>query len=311
MSQPFSKFAILFLLSPLFLAACSANQIAATPTQGTLAELIPYQTETPSLAATSPSDIDISLPTPTPTTYTVVSGDTFFSIAANLEISFDALIAANPGVNPRLLIPGTTLLLPSASGTEQTGLSTPTPVGVTVGHTKCYASTASELWCFVTVQNPLEDGMENIIAVVQLLSPDGSVLANLEAIPPINLLGPGKAMPLVAYSTDVPAGWTTARSQLLSAYTFSGDADYYLQAQIQEANVMISGDGLSAKVAGRVEIRNGATGTVWVLAVAYDAGGDVVGFRRWESEGQVEFEINVYSLGPKIDSVDLLVEVRR
>jgi LysM repeat protein len=310
-SQPFSKFAILFLLSPLFLAACSANQIAATPTQGTLAELIPYQTETLSPAVASPSEIDLNQPTPTPAIYTVVSGDTFFSIATQLGISFDALIAANPGVNPRLLIPGTTLILPSASGTEQTGLSTPTPVGVTLGKTKCYASTASELWCFVTIQNPLEVGVENLIAAVQLLSLDGSVLANLEAMPPINLLEAGRAMPLVAYSNDVPSGWTTPRGQLFGAYSVSGETNYYLPAQIQDSSIAISEDGLSAKVIGRVEIINGEVGTIWVLAVAYDAGGDAVGFRRWESEGQVEFETTVYSLGPVIDSVDLLVEVRR
>ncbi|HZK35200.1 MAG TPA: LysM domain-containing protein, partial [Bacillota bacterium] len=60
--------------------------------------------------------------TPPPTTcpsgttaYTVRAGDTFFSIARAHNVSVDALIAANPGVNPDRLqigqiicIPGTT-----------------------------------------------------------------------------------------------------------------------------------------------------------------------------------------------------------
>jgi LysM repeat protein len=310
-SQPISRNAKYFLSFTILLAACSANQAIATPTQGTPAELIPYQTETPSPVATLASQIDLDLPTPTPATYTVTSGDTFFSIAAQLGIDFDALVAANPGVNARLLIPGTVLILPSASGTEQAGVATPTPVAVFVGDTKCYATTAGELWCFVEVQNPLDVGVENLIAVVQLLSPAGTVLANLEAFPPINLLGPGKAMPLVAYSNEVPEGWSTAHSQLLSAYSVSGETDYYLPAQIQEPYAVISEDGLSAKVTGRVEIQEGDAGTVWVLVVAYDAGGEIVGFRRWEGEGQGEFETVVYSLGPLINSVDLLVEARR
>jgi hypothetical protein len=50
---------------------------------------------------------------------------------------------------------------------------------------------------------------------------------------------------------------------------------------------------------------------VWVLAVAYGEDGQVVGFRRWESAGdEDEFEFWVYSLGPEIARVELLVEAR-
>ena len=295
----------------LFIVACSPNKPEATATGGPTAVVIPFQTLTPVQIPSLSVDIDLNQPTSTPATYTVVSGDTFFSIAAQLNISLDALMAANPGVDPRLLTPETTLILPTANGTEVVSIPTPTPVSVTVGETKCYASAAGELWCFIQIENTLDLSVENLTAVVQLLAQDGSVLANLEAFPPINLLEAGNSMPLVAYTADPPKGWTVAHGQLLGAYSLSAGTDYYLVANIQDANIAISQDSLSANVTGRVEIQDGESGTIWVLALAYDAAGEIVGFRRWESEGATEFDTFVYSLGPEISTVDLLVEARR
>ena len=299
------------VLVSLLIAACSPNVTAATATGGPSAIVIPYQTPTSVQIATLSVGIDLNLPAPTPATYTVVSGDTFFSIAAKLNINLDALMAANPRVDPRLLTPGTTLALPAANGTEVASIPTPTPVAVTVGETKCYASAVGELWCFIKVENTLDLSVENLMAVVQLVAKDGTVLANLEAFPPINILEAGISMPLVAYTTDPPKGWTSARGQLLGAYSLSAGKDYYLATSIQNANIVISDDGLSANVTGRVEIQGGEAGTIWVLVVAYDAAGEIVGFRRWESEGATEFDTSVYSLGPEIKTVDLLIEARR
>jgi hypothetical protein len=53
-----------------------------------------------------------------------------------------------------------------------------------------------------------------------------------------------------------------------------------------------------------------------VLATAYDAAGEVVGIRRWESpdalkaQAPVAFDFSVSSLGPAISKVDFLAEAR-
>ena len=52
------------------------------------------------------------------------------------------------------------------------------------------------------------------------------------------------------------------------------------------------------------------TAEVWVLAMAYDAEGNVVGVRRWEGLGETQFDFWVFSLGPEIAEVKLLVEAR-
>jgi LysM repeat protein len=45
-------------------------------------------------------------------TYTIQSGDTFSSIAAQFDTTVEQLIAANPGVDPRGLVSGDTIRLP-------------------------------------------------------------------------------------------------------------------------------------------------------------------------------------------------------
>ncbi len=291
------------------LTACSLGVTSSPPTVGPTVVLFTYQTPTPTQLFPIESGADEDLSTPTPATYKVAEGDTLIGIATRLGISLDALRAANPGVEPRLLTPGMTLLLPAEGGTALPIIPTPTPVAVTMEEARCYASTAGELWCFVYIENNLPTAVENLTAAVHLLSADGEVISTLQATPPLNLLGPGEALPLVAYSPDLPGGWVAARGQLLSAYSLAAGSDYYLAAVIQGSNIDFSEDGLAASVAGRVEIQ-GEAKTIWVLAVAYDDQGEIVGVRRWESAGETEFDFTVYSLGPAIADVDLLVEAR-
>ena len=50
--------------------------------------------------------------------------------------------------------------------------------------------------------------------------------------------------------------------------------------------------------------------------VAYSADGQIVGFRRWEWQGSLKagsaqaFDFSVYSLGPAIARVEVIVEAR-
>ena len=65
-------------------------------------------------------------PCPGGTYYTVKAGDTFFSIARRYNISVDALIAANPNVNPDALYVGQVICIPKTTPPPQT-----CPVGTT------------------------------------------------------------------------------------------------------------------------------------------------------------------------------------
>lgn len=306
------RFYIVIALTFLLLAACSQATTQITPTPSPTVLLIPYRTATPTQPIDPAGGAGILLPTATPYIYVVVAGDTLFTIAARLEISLEGLMAANPSVDPRLLSPGMELIIPIAgSSTAVPAIPSPTPAPMHLSEPRCFASAAGELWCLVLVQNDNEYGLENITAIVQLLSAGGDVLANVEAVPPLNVLPAGEAMPLVAYLTEPPNGWATASGQLLSAYALAQGNSYYLDAELHDTDVDISPDGLSARALGQVQIAGDAAfGELWVLAVAYDADGEVVGVRRWESDGDTEFNFWVYSLGPEIAEVSLLVEAR-
>lgn len=272
--------------------------------------LLPYSTATISPTLSNQAEL---LPTPTPQLYEVQQGDTLFSIAAVNQITVDQLLAANPGVDPFLLVPGTQLVIPLASeaGTVVPALPSPTPVPVSLGAAQCYATAAGELWCLALAQNENAFAIENVIGVVQLLDADGEPLATLQAVAPLNRVEAGDNMPLVAYAAAPPSGWASAQAQLLSAYRVPANDTYYLQAEVQETDVDIADDGLSARVLGEVALSGGGSaGTIWVAAIAYDSAGQVVGVRRWESSGETEFYFLVYSLGPQIATVELVVEAR-
>ncbi|MBN1429525.1 MAG: LysM peptidoglycan-binding domain-containing protein [Anaerolineae bacterium] len=51
--------------------------------------------------------------------YTVQSGDTLWSISIGLEIPMEAIVAANPGLDPNTLYPGNTLNIPRAGETVE------------------------------------------------------------------------------------------------------------------------------------------------------------------------------------------------
>ena len=52
------------------------------------------------------------------TLYTIRAGDTFFSLAARFNTSVDAIIEANPNVNPDALAIGQQICIPRSSHTR-------------------------------------------------------------------------------------------------------------------------------------------------------------------------------------------------
>jgi len=78
-----------------------------------------------------PPPEDTPMPTPTPTlraallNYVVQEGDTLYLIAERFRVPQDAILKANPGINPTLIKPGTGLVIPV--GTPEP-TATPTPI---------------------------------------------------------------------------------------------------------------------------------------------------------------------------------------
>jgi len=86
------------------------------------------------LASKVPTPTPTLPPTPTPHTYTVQGGDTLFSIARDLDIEPDALMAANGLTDPDKLSVGQVLTIPEVSGPSSPSparTSTPSPPTLT------------------------------------------------------------------------------------------------------------------------------------------------------------------------------------
>ncbi len=301
-----------------FLVACAPQAAPATPLPKDLRR---YLTATPS--ATEPASASVvgaaeaPLPSPTPFQYTVAAGDTLSQIAEKFNVSLDSLLAANPGVDPNAMSVGSVLKIPSGQQ-NASGESTPTPVPLPVDQVACHPSLDRGAWCFVLMRNDTTDLVENVTARVTLLDPAGKLISGQTALLPLDILAPDRSLPLSVYfPPDVPLD-VKPQVQMLTAVRLLPNDPRYLPAAVGDTLVRVDWSGLNAQVRGAVTLPAGSkpAEAVWVAAVAYDAAGNVVSVRRWESSaglapgGSLPFSFVVASVAGKIERVDFAVEAR-
>ncbi|MFW5714337.1 MAG: LysM peptidoglycan-binding domain-containing protein [Brevefilum sp.] len=299
--------------------------LVTIPTQtGTLR---PYPSDTPSATPfptgyKTPTSSPTVTPTPTPVYYDVREDDDMYGIAFYYGISPQALMTANPTVNPRAMGPGTTLLIPITPGPEPTATSamthTPTPTQpyARLAEPNCYSDTAGGLWCFVLVVNDQESALENISGLVTLAS--GEDIWQEMAIMPLNLLPGGESLPLIAYfEPPVPEEFVVSAAVDFYLPVMPED-ERYLPVEIRERELDFAEDRESVQVSGELELSaDEEANYIWLHATALDVDGNVVAVRRWEVDGPIQageiltYTLSLYSLGGAIAEVDLLVEAHR
>lgn len=302
----------------LWVSACAPQ--AATATQPPQ-ELRPYLTVTPS--ATAPTSLNVvggaetALPSPTPFTYSIAPGDTLSQIAEKYGVSLDALIAANPGVDPNAMSVGGTLKIPSDQQ-NVSGQATPTPVPLPIEQAACHPVSDGGAWCFALVHNDSANVVENVTARLTLLDSKGQSIGDQTALLPLDIVAPGESLPLSVYFP--PSVPIDARPQilLLTAESLLPGDQRYLEAQITNTLVTVDWSGLNAEVRGTATLPSDSkpAASVWVAAVAYDAAENVIGVRRWESSagvgpgGTLSFAFTVSGVAGRIERVDFAVEAR-
>lgn len=309
------KFGILVAGLSLLLNSCS--QATAQPVYRTMPTgvLTPYQTLTATAVKPTPTVI-VSIPvtpapTPTPFLHTVTNDDTMLGLAIRYGIKLEDLKAANPGVNPNAMSIGTKLVIPINNAIPE-AVPTPTAVPLPVQQPDCFKSGDGGAWCIVALPNNLETSLENLSVWIGLYSESGENFTSQLAYAPLNILRPGSTMPVMAYfSAPLPEQFT-ARSELISALAVASDDSRYLKVELKINTLNISTEGSQAVVRGEVILpqSNPTVSQVWILAVAYDRDGNILGDRKWKSAGDTHFDTTVYSLGGVIDRVEVLTEVR-
>lgn len=305
----------LFAILGYLLSSCSQPTIQPTPTINPTGVLTPYHTITPSsVPVTTKAMVTIPVtpaPTPTPFTHTVIKGETMLGIAFQYGISLGDLQAANPTVDPHFLSVGTQLIIPM-NGEIPESMPTLAPAPVEWQQPECYRTGDGGAWCILPVRNQLETDVENISAWIGLFTPQGTNIAGQVAYAPLNILRMDATMPLMSYfSGPLPEGFET-QSQILSGLAVASDDPRYLDLDANVQRVEISTDGKQAVVSGEVVLPNDIPqpSQLWALIVAYDSIGNIVGSRRWESSGEAQFKLPVYSIAGRIDHVEVLTEAR-
>lgn len=277
---------------------------------------VPYFTQTvvfnptPTLPATQ-----TPTPTPTPVVYSVARGDTLSKIAQKFGISVDALLAANPGIQPAQLSVGQTITIPSASENPVSApLSTPVPADLSP--VSCFPA-AGGLTCLAPVHNSNAEALENVNVEVTIFGADGRPIGQQAAILPLDILQPGQTLPAAVYFPGISSA-NYALSRLLASTLLAAEDKRYVETLLKDTLVSIDWNGNSAQVTGQVGLAEGEQPAklIWVAAIAYDSRGQIVGFRRWDWKGSIQpgefqpFALSVYSEGPAIDHVELQMEAR-
>jgi len=306
------------------LACTGTSPEVDVPTPSPLS-LTPYLTSTP----TTPSQTDDTTdqeaqtsdelvdPTVTPFLYSIQSGDTLSVVAFRHGVSLEDLLAANPGVDPNLLIVGTEVIIPTGDG-QILGLPTPTPVAVDIGKPVCYATSDAGTWCLVMVTNQQVQAVENISVMVRLNTIDGGTFSQQIAISPLNILPQGESIVLAAHFSKVLQIDDFSDAELLTSIPVADDNQRYIDPLIVVQNVLL--EESTAQIQGMVTIQTDnntqSVNLVWLGAMAFDESGKPVGLRKFEHSGEIQpgesldFDFSVYSNGPPIAVVYILGEAR-
>jgi LysM repeat protein len=321
---------LITLMAVLSLAACAPGSplVVVTNTATPQGTLRPYPSDTATATQlptgfVSPTLSPTITPSPTPVYYEVQLGDDMYSIAWRFDVSPQAIMTANPSVDPRAMIVGMSLLIPVTPTIEPTpgkttqATPTPTPQASMLKEPNCYPDALGGLWCFILVENDSDKAMENISARVTLQ--EGESTRQEVAIMPLNLLPAGQSLPLIAYF-DAPVSMDySVQAEMDFFLPVMADDDRYLDVEVVSQTIDYREDEQIAVLQGELLIKGEDVEAeyLWVTAAGFDASGRIAAVRRVDFDGPlsagelISFTLTLYSLGAPINEVAILAEAHR
>lgn len=260
-------------------------------------------------------------PSPTPFSHIVRANETLLSIASRYGLTLDALQAANPAINPRLLSIGQTLVIPGPEGTpDPLAAAVATPVPLSLSGVRCFRVVTGTTTCLLAARNPAtRPPIEGMVALVTLLDASGKPVDTRPAYPVLNRIGPGDTVVLVADFPSESGEWTQAEASLDTAFEADPADGRFIDVVITRATQDPAAERGSWRVTGEARLAGepaSGEARVSIVLVALDSAKEVVGYAVWEpatplsATQDTPFEITVYSLGPAIADTVLLTEAQ-
>lgn len=302
--------ALILALWVIISAGCDVQSVSGPSSTLTIAPpLNPYQsteqTQVPETPTQPVSTLQPLIPSATPFKHIVRSGETLYGIAIQYNIPLERLVSANPGLDSRMLIVGTEVIIPLEEGGIQ--LLIPTPYPLLVEKPTCFPTTEQGLWCYSMVENNQNMPLENISVAINIYDTGQDLIKTQIAYSLLDILYPGQILPVGDFIPDPPASQDQISATLLTAFPSDQVEPDVL---ISDYTLDYSQEGTIVQVKGFFEILNREidNDTVWIVGVG-SSQGDPVAVRKWISTEGLEsgvllpFDFILYSLGPPIDQV--------
>jgi LysM repeat protein len=313
---------LLYVFLGFVLAGCTGISETAAETPSVLT---PYVTRTAGIPTLPPAAPTLEPPPaselPTQITHVVQKGEDMGGIATKYGVKIKDLKAANAKIDPRMIPVGTVLIIPSGNPEQDVNQPTSVPAPAVIlqtGIPVCYADPSGGAWCLMNIDNTSGATVEDISADFVLSGSDGTDPQISAAFGLLDHLTAGSSMPLAVYFPDAPDQPWQINTRLRTASTAINESERYLQSSLEKSSIELSTDKLSAHVNGQIQLQanQADANVILVMASAYNAAGQPVGVRRWESSVGLEsgsglmYDFTIYSLGGPIDRVDVLAETR-
>ena len=247
-----------------------------------------------------------------PVIYTVVSGDSLSTIAFRFGVDLNALILANPTVDPNAMSIGTKLVIPpngdSSGANTNAGMGLPTPVVQADESPDCYRTDDSQWICFLLVHNDRAETIGNISGQITQLGSSASFPASC----PLDMVPAGESLPLVARIINIEIDPVRMEGKLITALPINETDTRITDVDISKQTIDYSADHRSAGISGELILPSG--GVARVLVYAQDSENRIVGFRVWDAgialqAGMTQtFHVYLYSLGDAIAEIHLVAQ---
>lgn len=256
--------------------------------------------------------------------YTVKESDDMFSIALYFGISLDSLKEANPEVNPYAMGAGTQLLIPitPTPGVQKEPNEPNKPATTSNPNAElicaqpvCYPEGRGGAWCFAELQNPGDRPLENPTALIRLHDSGGALLQEKSATIPLNILPGNSHIPVYTYfDGPLPPDFSATAEAGDFLPVLEGDSRY-LGYELPDPQISYRREGRIADLTGSLKFSSSSSSSVRILAIGYDAKGQVTGLRLWENNAEalsspLPYRLSLYALGKPIVRVALFAELR-